>query len=201
MITLKSHLENKGISSEVFEAYDAEQKAAIFNEVNEINAKAFKALKEAEGENSKAILKMSEELREVQSKQYEELKSILKEQGIELAKVKKGEGVTEEGKSFSSLLTEKLSASSDELKAMKNNYSKEEVNFTVKAPGTMTFGTNVSGGNIPVEDRLEGFNTVPVRVPRFLDVLSKRATTSNVVSWVYQANKDGAAGQTAEGSN
>ena len=200
MITLKSHLENKGISSEVFEAYDAEQKAAIFNEVNEINAKAFKALKEAEGENSKAILKMSEELREVQSKQYEELKSILKEQGIELAKVKKGEGVTEEGKSFSSLLTEKLSASSDELKAMKNNYSKEEVNFTVKAPGTMTFGTNVSGGNIPVEDRLEGFNTVPVRVPRFLDVLSKRATTSNVVSWVYQANKDGSAGQTAEGS-
>jgi len=47
---------------------------------------------------------------------------------------------------------------------------------------------------------LEGFNTIPSRDVRFLDVLSKRTTSSNVVSWVYQANKDGAAGQTAEGS-
>ena len=200
MITLKSHLEAKGISSETFEGYSAEEKAGIFNEVNEINAKAFKALKEAEGENSKAILKMSEELREVQSKQYEELKSILKAQGIELAKVKKGEGVKEDGGSFTSLLKEKLSASSEELKAMKFDNNKNDVNITVKAPSTMTFATNVSGGNIPVEDRLEGFNIVPSREVRFLDVLSKRATSSNVVSWVYQANKDGAAGQTAEGS-
>ena len=79
--------------------------------MNESNVKEFNALKEAEGENSKAIAKMSEQLMSIQNEQYQELKSILKEQGIELAKVKKGEGVTEEGKSFSSLLTEKLSAS------------------------------------------------------------------------------------------
>jgi len=200
MITLKSHLENKGISNEVFEAYDAEQKAAIFNEVNEINAKAFKELKESEGENSKAILKMSEELREVQNKQYEELKSILKEQGIELAKVKKGEGVSESNGTFTSLLKDKLAASSEQLKAMKFDNNKDDVNITVKAPASMLISTNVSGGNIPVEDRLEGFNIIPSREVRFLDVLSKRATSSNVVSWVYQANKDGAAGQTAEGS-
>ena len=201
MKTISELLSSKGISKETFEGYGAEEKAALFNELNESNVNEFNALKEAEGQNSKAILKMSEELRKVQNEQYEELKSILKEQGIELAKVKKGEGVSADAnKSFTSLLTEKLAASSEELKAMKFDNNKNDVNITVKAPATMLISTNVSGGNIPVEDRLEGFNIIPSREIRFLDVLSKRSTSSNVVSWVYQANKDGAAGQTAEGS-
>ena len=57
MITLKGHLESKGISSETFEGYTVEVKAGLFNEVNEINAKAFNSLKEVEGENSKLLLK------------------------------------------------------------------------------------------------------------------------------------------------
>jgi HK97 family phage major capsid protein len=198
MITLKSHLEAKGISQDAFNGYDAEQKAAIFNEVNDINAKAFAELSEKESKNASLISDALKQLGEIKDQQIKQLESALKEQGIILAKVKKGEGASESNKGFSSLLTEKLHASSDELKAMKDSMSKDEVNFTVKAP--MLFSTNVSGGNIPVEDRLEGFNTIPVRAPRFLDVLSKRTTTSNVVSWVYQANKGGAAGQTAEGN-
>lgn len=200
MRTLDSLLTEKGISKETFEGYGAEEKAALFNELNTSNVAEFNALKEAEGENSKAIAKMSEKLMDIQDKQYQELKSILKEQGIELAKVKKGEGATDSNKGFTSLLADKLAASSDELKAMKFDNNKNDVNITVKAPATMLISTNVSGGNIPVEDRLEGFNIVPSREVRFLDVLSKRSTSSNVVSWVYQANKDGAAGQTAEGS-
>lgn len=201
MRTLDSLLTEKGISKETFEGYGAEEKAALFNELNAANVAEFNALKEAEGENSKAIAKMSEKLMDIQDKQYQELKAILKEQGIELAKVKKGEGVSADAnKSFTSLLTEKLAASSEELKAMKFDNNKNDVNITVKAPATMLISTNVSGGNIPVEDRLEGFNIIPSREVRFLDVLSKRSTSSNVVSWVYQANKDGAAGQTGEGA-
>ena len=83
---------------------------------------------------------------------------------------------------------------------MKNENFKGDVNITVKAPAPMLNSINVSGGNVPVEDRLEGFNTIPSRQVGFLDVLSKRTTTSNVVSWVYQANKDGAAGGTTEGA-
>jgi len=197
MKTLKSLLEEKSISLEQFEGFDAEKKAELFNELNAQNEKAFKELKEAEGENSKSISKMQEELLSIKNEQYKELKAALKTQGLELEKVKKT-GVSSESKSFGSLLKSQLELNSDSLAKMKNVNSKEDVNITVKAP--MLNSTNVSGGNVPVEDRLEGFNTIPSRSIKFLDVLSKRTTSSNVVSWVYQANKGGSAGQTAEGS-
>jgi len=201
MITLNSHLENKGISQEAFKGMDAEAKAGLFNEVNEINQKAFKELSDKEGENSKAILEMSKQLASVQKEQFETLRESLKAMGLELQALKKGEGsASMENKSFSSVLRDALETNAESLKAMKTHNSKESVVMTIKAPAPMLNSTNVSGGNVPVEDRLEGFNTIPSRRVRFLDVLSKRATTSNVVSWVYQANKDGSAGQTAEGS-
>lgn len=200
MITLQKHLENKGISQETFNGMDAEAKAGLFNEVNDINAKSFNELKEKEGENSKLIAKAFEQLAQIKDEQIKQLESALKEQGLVLARVKKGEGATESNKSFGTVLTEQLNKHAESLKSMKENNSKESVVMTIKAPAPMLNSTNVSGGNVPVEDRIEGLNTIPSRRVRFLDVLSKRATVSNVVSWVYQANKDGSAGQTAEGS-
>ena len=44
MKTLKQFLEAKGITLEAFNAKEAEDKAAIFNELNEENAEAYKAL-------------------------------------------------------------------------------------------------------------------------------------------------------------
>ena len=44
MKTLKQFLEAKGITLEDFNAKEAEDKAAIFNELNEENAEAYKAL-------------------------------------------------------------------------------------------------------------------------------------------------------------
>ena len=64
----------------------------------------------------------------------------------------------------------------------------------------MLLSTNVSGGNIPVEDRLPGVNMVPSRAIRLMDIISRGRTASNVVSWVYQANQDGSVDYTAEGS-
>ena len=102
MITLKSHLEAKGISTETFDGYTAEVKAGLFNEVNEINAKEFKALKEVEGENSKAIAKMSEALVAIKDDQLTKLNDALKAQGVVLRKLEKGEGVSEEAKTLKS---------------------------------------------------------------------------------------------------
>ena len=104
--------------------------------------------------------------------------------------------------SFAEELYKGLESNIENLKKLKAGNKLEaknfEFDFVVKAPGTMTGGGNVSGGNVPVEDRLQGFNIIPVRRPRLLDVMSPRSTSSNIVSWTYQANKDGSAGQTAE---
>ena len=43
-------------------------------------------------------------------------------------------------------------------------------------------------------------NTIPSRTIRLLDITARGTADSNVISWVYQANKDGAAGPTAEGA-
>lgn len=74
------------------------------------------------------------------------------------------------------------------------------VQLKIKAVGNMLQSTNVSGGDLPQSDRLAGFGAVPSRRVRLLDVMTQRGTTSDKIDWVYQAGKEGAAGQTAEGA-
>ena len=74
--------------------------------------------------------------------------------------------------------------------------------FEIKEVGDMSLAGNVSSSvttRIPLEDRLEGFNEIPLRPVRFLDTLSRRSTTSNRITWVYESAPEGAAGSTAEG--
>ena len=195
MITLKSHLEAKSISSETFKGYSAEEKAAVFNEVNEINAKEFNALKEVEGENSKAIAKMSETLVEMKDKQLSELNDALKAQGVVLRKLQAGEGVSEEAKTLKSIIAGKKEA----LQTLKNSSSAmNNVKFEVKAAGDMSFGSNVTG-QVPQAFRTSGFNDIAQRETRILDLPTKATVNSNLIEWVYVANEDGAAGPTGEG--
>lgn len=111
-------------------------------------------------------------------------------------KIEKMKSVNQIAKSFSQELRASLEANKDALKSLKE---KGEGRVSFKAVGNMTFA-NVSGGNVPVEDRIEGLNTIASRDTKFLNVLQTRATSSNVISWVAQASKEGAAGQTAEGA-
>lgn len=115
---------------------------------------------------------------------------------------KPGTGLSK--KSVGEQVAEQLKAKSENLKNLKSSNQAEArdavFSFEVKAAGTMLTSANVSGGNVPVEDRLEGFNIIPSRRVRLLDIMSTRSTNSTVVSWTYQANKDGSAGQTAEGA-
>ena len=111
-------------------------------------------------------------------------------------KLEKMKSVSSVAKSFSQQLRESLEANKEALKSLKE---KGEGRVSFKAVGNMTFA-NVSGGNVPVEDRMEGLNTIASRDTKFLNVLQTRSTSSNVISWVAQASKEGAAGQTAEGA-
>ena len=111
-------------------------------------------------------------------------------------KIEKMNSISKIAKSFSQELRASLEANKEALKSLKE---KGEGRVSFKAVGNMTFA-NVSGGNVPVEDRMEGLNTIASRDTKFLNTLQTRSTSSNVISWVAQASKDGSAGQTAEGA-
>ena len=191
----KDFLASKNI--EDVAALDAEKQAELYNEYNEqTKAELEKAIENKASKEDIAEIKA--ELSANVEKQMNALNGVLKAQGVMLKRLSEGE-LKARTKSWTSELREQLEANKEVLDSMKTSKS-ASANFTVKAAGVMTIAGNVSGGNVPVEDRLEGLNVIPQRSIRLLDVMAKRTTMSNVVSWVYQANKDGAAGQTAEGA-
>lgn len=184
-------LTQKGQTQEKFDALDVNEQAAIFNEYNA----AEKARLEEAMENKASkedIQKLEKSIADNYAKQFEALNKAVASIGAKLVKTERKSNAT-----VKTQIREALESNKAKLSELKNSES-GRVTFTVKAAGSMTLAGNVSGGNVPVEDRIEGLNLVPVRAISLLDVMSRRSTTSNVVSWVYQANKDGAAGQTAE---
>lgn len=178
---------------EAFGKMSAEEQANIYNELNAINRDAFKALKESNEATKDQLESFKAQMESDRNEQFKNLNEALKAQGLAIKKLSEGEKVESVP-----TIKEALTSNIEKLKNLKD--SRDSFSFEVKAAGTMTISGNVSGGNIPVEDRIEGLNVIPSRRVRLLDIMSQRSTTSNVVSWVYQANKDGAAGQTAEGT-
>ena len=53
---------------------------------------------------------------------------------------------------------------------------------------------------MPQAQRIPGLNEIASREIRLFDLVNVVGTTSNKIEWVYQANKDGSAGSTAEGA-
>ena len=195
MKTIDVYLSEKGISKDVFEGYSAEEKAAKFNELNAENVKSFNELKDAEGENSKAIAKMSEAVLAIRDEQLKSLNDALKEQGVVLTKLQKGEGANVSQESLKSILEGK----SSDLAALKGSSSAmNNVKIELKAAGDMSFTDNVTG-QVPQAYRIPGFNDLPQRETRMLDLPVKATVDSNLIEWVYEANEDGSAGYTAEG--
>lgn len=101
-------------------------------------------------------------------------------------------------------LRKSLEANKKALASLKAGNSKQSMEgfsfYAEKAVGNMTIAGNVSGGNVPVEQRIAGMNAIASRQVRLLDLFSKGVATSNIISWVYQDAKEGAAGGTAEGA-
>jgi len=191
----KKFLEEKGI--EDITKLSADEQAQLYNEFNEAEKARLEKMV-ADKASKEDIEAVKTELAEVTQKQFEALNSALKTQGLALKRLTSEEANA--SKNWRESLKSDLVAKKAELEGLKESRMLGfPVKMTVKAPGTMTIAGNVSGGNVPVEDRIEGLNRIPSRQIRLLDVMSKRSTMSNVVSWVYQANQDGTAGQTGEG--
>ena len=195
MKTIDVYLSEKGISKDVFEGYSAEEKAAKFNELNAENVKSFNELKDAEGENSKAIAEMSKALIAIKDEQLKNLNEALKEQGVVLTKLQKGETANVSQESLKGILEGKRA----ELATLKGSSSgMNNVKIELKAADDMSFGSNVTG-QVPQAYRIPGFNDLPQRETRLLDLPVKATVDTNLIDWVYEANEDGTAGPTAEG--
>lgn len=189
-MTFNDWLTEKGY--EIKEDTSAEVLAGYYNE---FNAKKQEELEKAiEAKNAEAIKELKAELIESRTKQMETINKALGEIGVQVKKLSQ-----EEKDAMPQYdLRKSLESNLENLKNLKGSKNAEGV--TIKAPATMLISTNVSGGNVPVEQRLDGLNVIPSRMVRLLDVVSRGTASSNVISWVYQANKDGSAGGTAEGA-
>ena len=201
-LTFKSFLEGRNIEEAAFKAMDAEATSGLLNDFNEAKDAELKEMIEGKA-SAEEIEAFKSELAEIQKKQFDQLNAVLKAQGLMIKKLSQGEK-EENSVSFKDGLRAGLESNLEMLKKSKEGSKSEaknaQFNFEVKAAADMLLSTNVSGGNIPVEDRIEGLDDLPSRKVRLLDIMAKRSTQSNVVSWVSKANKDGAAGQTAEGA-
>jgi HK97 family phage major capsid protein len=196
-----SFIAGKSITAEQLKAKSAEELAALYNEFNELNsAELSKAIE------SKASIKDIESLKEsIASTQVEQMKSLnetLKQHGLAIKKLSEGEKSAKAEQVTS--IRKALEANVEKLKSLggtdKAAAQNAQFSFETKAVGDMTITGNVSGGNVPVEQRLAGLNTIATRRPKLMDLVSRGTATSNVISWVYQANREGAAGGTAEGA-
>lgn len=189
-------LTEKGISQDQFKEKSAEDMASLYNEYNEKSANDLKVLVEkGQEDNVEAIKSLKEEIAENTKLQMKSLNETIKQYGLQIKKLSEQEKA--DGVGVVNSVRKGLDLNKDELTKMKGN---KNASISFKAAGTMLLSGNVSGGNVPVEQRIEGLNTIASRQIRLLDVVARGTADSNIISWVYQANKDGAAGGTAEGN-
>lgn len=195
MKTFEAFLTEKGITKEQFAGKSGEEMAELHNEFQAENRKAIDAAIEAKA-SKEDILALKEELiqhhNDFANENMTVLKEAVKQMGLQMNKLTEAEKAerTDAGDTALKGLTEHL----DTLKLMKEG-SNDKVSFKV---ATIT-SANISGGNVPVEQRTPGFDIIPSRRIRLLHMVDRGVATSNLISWVSQAAKDGSAGQTGEG--
>jgi len=194
-LTLVAFMAVKGITQEAFDGMPAEEQAKVFNDLNENNAQAIKEMKDA-NVSKEDLQKAIQDLNDARLEQMKTLNKALEEMGLA---IKASSEPRKEGQGAHNDLRKALEDNKDKIKLLK---SSRDGSFSIelKAAGTMLESTNISGGNVPVEQRLAGLNTVASRRVRLMDIMAAGTASSNIISWVYQANKDGAAGGTLEGA-
>ena len=187
-------LEAKNISLEDFNKKSAEEMAGLYNEFNEKTQTELNEAIEAKA-SKEDIVSLEKSLKDNQAEQMKALNSTLKEYGVAIKKLSTDEKAAKAGESVS--IFKSLEANKEGLVSIKEGNAKS---IQFKAAADMLISTNISGGNVPVEQRIPGMNALASRQVRLLDIVSRGTAESNVISWVSQANKDGAAGGTDEGA-
>ena len=194
--------ELKGEELKTFiETADPEQLAEYYNQKNEATRKELEAKIESKA-TKEDIEALKTQLAEDGKEQLKMLNKALKEYGLAIEKINKenrANSLTTQTTAIRKGLEENL----EQLKALKGvdrSKATESGWISFKAADTMLESTNISGGNVPVEQRIPGLNLIATRRIRLYDLFAKGSATSNIISWVYQANRDGSAGGTSEGT-
>ncbi len=184
-------IKEAGTSAEVMAGYFAEYNDEMRKEL----AEAIKA--DVEKTNTEAIETIKAELVASQVEQLTSLNKALKEQGLAIKKLndvsKEDISLTNKG-SLKDALGENIEA----LKTISKDNTRDEITF--KVAGDMTIVGNISGGNVPVEQREPGVNNVARRRTFIRDLVNNGIAVGNVISWVEQTNVDGAPAGTVEGT-
>lgn len=196
-------LKEKGLTEDALKEKSAEELATLYNEFNEkkyseLSELIEKNAKEENEETTKALKALNKEVQDLKDQQLKRLNDALLAQGVIIKKLSRDEA-NSEPVGLLGQVEKGLADNKDKLTALKNG-SKESFNIAVKVAGTMTITGNVSGGNVPVEDREAGLNAVARRMPFIAQLISTGTTSSQVVSWVEQQNIDGGAAGTTEGT-
>lgn len=144
-------------------------------------------------ESVKADVKVVRDQIDIVAEQYKQLEETQKE----MLK-KQGQIKVDGQKSFNDHVKEVLTVKAAEITNLKSN-SKGSVNMTVKAAATMTTG-NYSGGTVGLTQWDPSFAQVARRNPFLRQLVNVRPVGDKYVAWAEQANRDGGAGQTAEGA-
>jgi len=196
MKTIKDFLADKGIEMEDFQNKSADEQAQLYNELNEINRKAYNDLLEKvnKGATKEDLEKMAKDLAKIRDEQFKQLNETLRLQGLAIKNQKdvKDGDISLTNKDLKSQLVEK----SDDLKSLKNGETKSVI---LKVAGDMSLGGNTTG-QIPQAQREVGLGRFARRKVFMRDLINNSTATSNIIEWVDQQNADGSAGGTAEGT-
>lgn len=198
MKTLKNFLTEKGIEMSAFESMTADEQAKLYNELNDINATAYKELsdKVEAGASKEELESLSKEISKARDEQMKNLNAQLKAQGLA---IKNANNVSKGDVSLTAKdsLNKELDANLEALKAMSES---GQGKVTLKVVGDMTIVGNISGGNVPVEQREAGVNNIARRRTFIRELISNGVATSNLISWVEQTGVEGAPAGTVEGT-
>jgi HK97 family phage major capsid protein len=162
----------------------------IKSEIEKASDLKIQAVKDNAAKEAKAFTETIEELRakyaEVQ-KQADELTA--RQKDIKIGQ-QKGETVREK-------IQNALEAN---LKGFDPNNMKSSATFDVKAAGTMLISGNYSGGTWGLTDHEPGLTRLVRRMPFLRQIINVGRISKPYASWAEQRNRDGGAGQTAEGA-
>jgi len=172
---------------------NADELAGFYNEFNALERKKLDIAIDAKA-SKEDIAQMRNDLSESFAKQGEAIREVLKEQGLAITRIAQR---APEQSNDADTLPNALKEALPTLTVIKNG--KRDTKVEIKVAGNMSLAGNVTG-QIPQAFRIPGYNDVPQREVRFLQLLQMGQISSNIVEWVYMANEDGTAGATAEGA-
>jgi len=196
MFVLKTQAELDAMDSQQLHGYITEKLA---HEKTELEAKVAK-LKEEADENSEAYKALTAEVREMKDGVIKTYGEAIHEQGQIMAKLRDGSLSAGQVKDAEGSIEAMLSKHAEDFSTAKT--SRHDFSFTVaKAVGDMTFAANLSGGNMPQAQRLEGINDIVERASQTYPRIPKLQTAGNTIDWVYETAQEGAAAGTAEGAS